>query len=138
MFHDLRYALRTLLKSPGFATIAVATLALGIGANSAIFSVVNTLLFHSLPYPHAEHLVRVQEKTAGFGFMDISYPNFLDWAAQNKVFESQAVVRPESFTLMDAGEPERLKGVRVSSGLFATLGVHPARGRNFLSGDDRK
>jgi putative ABC transport system permease protein len=82
--------------------------------------------------------VRVQEKTAGFGYMDISYPNFLDWAPQNKVFESQAVVRPESFTLMDAGEPERLKGVKVSSGLFATLGVYPARGRGFLSGDDHK
>jgi putative ABC transport system permease protein len=87
MFHDLRYAIRTLLKTPGFTTVVVATLALGIGANSAIFSVVNTVLFHALPYPHAERLVRVQEKTVGFGYMDISYPNFLDWAKQNKVFE---------------------------------------------------
>ncbi len=138
MLNDLRYAVRTLAKTPGFTAVAVATLALGIGANSAIFSVVNTVLFHALPYPHAERLVRVQEKTHSFGFMDISYPNFLDWAAQNKVFESQALVREGSFTLMGAGEPERLKGVKVSSGLFATLGVNPAQGRGFLPQDDQK
>ena len=138
MLNDLRYALRALRKTPGFTAVAVATLALGIGANSAIFSVVNTVVFHALPYPHAERLVRVQEKTQSFGYMDISYPNFLDWAAQNTVFENQALVRPESFTLMGAGEPERIKGVKVSSGLFATLRVHPTRGRDFLPQDDRK
>ena len=138
MLNDIRYAVRMLAKTPGFTAVAVATLALGIGANSAIFSVVNTVLFHALPYPHAERLVRVQERTQSFGFMDISYPNFLDWAAQNKVFESQALVREGSFTLMGAGEPERLKGVKVSSGLFATLGVNPAQGRGFLPQDDQK
>ena len=138
MLNDLRYAVRALRKSPGFTAVAVATLALGIGANSAIFSVVNTVVFHALPYPHAERLVRVQEKTQSFGYMDISYPNFLDWAAQNTVFENQALVRPESFTLMGAGEPERIKGVKVSSGLFATLAMHPTRGRDFLPQDDRK
>src|SRR5579859_3027651 len=138
MLHDIRYAIRTLSKTPGFAAVAVVTLALGIGANSAIFSVVNTVLFHALPYPEADRLVRVQEKTASFGLMDISYPNFLDWAARNNVFESQAVVRPESFTLISGGEPERIKGVKVSSGMFTTLGVHPALGRGFLAEDDRK
>src|SRR5579859_3154091 len=97
MLHDIRYAIRTLSKTPGFAAVAVVTLALGIGANSAIFSVVNTVLFHALPYPEADRLVRVQEKTASFGLMDISYPNFLDWAARNNVFESQAV-RSEEHT----------------------------------------
>jgi putative ABC transport system permease protein len=138
MMNDLRYALRMLAKTPGFTAVAVLTLALGIGANSAIFSVVNTLLFHALPYPHAERLVRVQEKTAGFGYMDISYPNFLDWASRNDVFESQTVIRPDSFTLMGAGEPERIRGVKVSSGMLTTLGVNPARGRGFLPADDRK
>src|SRR5690242_5457587 len=138
MFHDLRFAIRTLSKAPGFAAVAVLTLALGIGANSAIFSVVNTVLFHALPYPEADRLVRVQERTKSFGYMSIAYPNFLDWSEQNKVFSSQCVVREESFTLTGTGEPERIKGVKVSSGLFATLGVHPSHGRGFAPEDDRK
>jgi len=138
MLHDLRYAIRTLSKAPGFTAVAVVTLALGIGANSAIFSVVNTVLFHALPYPEADRLVRVQEKTKSFGYMSLAYPNFLDWSAQNKVSSSQCVVRAESFTLTGTGEPERIKGVKVSNGLFATVGVHPLHGREFLPEDDRK
>jgi putative ABC transport system permease protein len=138
MLHDLRYAIRTLFKTPGFAAVAVVTLALGIGANSAIFSVVNTVLFHALPYPEPERLVRVREKTKSFGYMSIAYPNFLDWSTQNKVFSSQCVVREESFTLTGTSEPERIKGVRVSNGLFATVGIHPSHGHGFLPEDDHK
>src|SRR2546429_9790288 len=138
MLHDLRYGIRPLSKAPGSTAVAVVTLALGIGANSAIFSVVNTVLFHALPYPEADRLVRVQEKTKSFGYMSLAYPNFLDWSAQNKVSSSQCVVRAESFTLTGTGEPERIKGVKVSNGLFATVGVHPLHGRKFLPEDDRK
>jgi hypothetical protein len=83
-------------------------------------------------------VVRVQEKSRSFGLMSTAYPNFLDWASQNKVFESEAAGRPDSFTLAGSGAPERLQGMRVSHDVFATLGVHAARGRDFLSEDDRR
>ena len=86
----------------------------------------------------ADRLVRVQERTKSFGYMSTAYPNFLDWSTQNKVFSSQCVVREESFTLTGTGEPERIKGVKASHGLFATVGIHPSHDREFLPEDDRK
>ena len=138
MLSDIRYLIRVLVKSPAFTLVAVLTLALGIGANTAIFSVVNSVLLHALPYPQAGRLVLVLENAKGFGEMATSYSNFLDWAAQNKVFESQAVVREDSFTLTGAGEPEHIRAIKGSVGIFSTMGVSPAIGRAFLPDEDRR
>jgi putative ABC transport system permease protein len=135
---DLRFGARMLLKQPGFTSIAVLTLALGIGANTAIFSIVNAVLLRPFPYKEPERLVVVQEReNAGAGFSP-SYPNFVDWRAQNTAFESISAVRGnESFNFTGAGEPERLQGRLVSAEFFSTLGVKPLVGRDFLPEEDR-
>ena len=138
LWQDLRYGARMLLKQPGFTLIAVLTLALGIGANTAIFSIVNAVLLRPFPYHAPERLVILQEReSAGRGFSP-SYPNFVDWRAQNTVFDSIAAVRQnESFNLTGAGEPERLQGRLVSAEFFSTLGIKPLVGRDFLAEEDR-
>src|SRR2546423_4971982 len=138
MLNDIRYSIRVLAKSPGFTLVSVLTLALGIGANTAIFSVVNSVLLHALPYPQAERMVLVLENAKGFGEMATAYPNFLDWAAQNKVFESQAVIREDSFTLTGVGQPEHIRAIKGSAGMFSTMGISPAIGRAFLPEEDRR
>src|SRR5579863_2643394 len=104
LMQDLRYAVRVLLKSPGFVLIAVLTLALGIGANSALFSVVNGVLLRPLPYPRPNELVIVSEKTANFDNSSISYPNFQDWQRSNSSFASLVAYRSDDFSITGSGE----------------------------------
>src|SRR6266480_6063424 len=139
LLQDLRYGLRTLLKNPGFTLIAVVALALGIGANSAIFSVVNAVLLRPLPFKTPEQLVMVWENAAHLGFPKNtpSPPNFIDWQRQNTVFTGMAAMSERSFNLTGVGEPERLDGRRVSANLFDLLGVPALLGRSFVPDDDR-
>ena len=131
-WQDLRFGARMLLKQPGFTLIAVVTLALGIGANTAIFSIVDAVLLRPFPYNAPERLVMLQERVSVGGGFSPSYPNFVDWRAQNKVFASMAAVRmDESFNLTGAGEPERLLGRLVSAEFLSTLGVKPLGGATF-------
>jgi putative ABC transport system permease protein len=137
LVQDLRYALRGLRKHRGFTAVAVLTLALGIGANTAIFTVINTVLLTPLPYAQPDQLVvlmeTVSERPAG-----VSYPNFVDWRTQTTALENVAAVRTrESFNLTGAGESERLAGRLVSANFLATLGVKPIRGRDFLAEEDQ-
>ena len=134
---DLRYALRGLRKHRAFTAVAVITLALGIGANTAIFTVINTVLLRPLPYEKPDELVvlteTVSERPAG-----VSYQNFVDFRNQNSVFENVTALRPrESFNLTGTGESERLQGRLVSANFFSTLGIKPIRGRDFLAEDDQ-
>jgi predicted permease len=134
---DLRFALRMLLKSPAFTAIAVLTLALGIGADTALFSVVNGVLLNPLPYSHSAELAAVYERNAGLDRAPISYLNFLDWQRQTKTFSSLAIYRGEDYTLTGLGEAERLRGYMTSADFFTTLGIHPLLGRTFSRDDDR-
>lgn len=135
---DIRYALRMLAKAPGFAAIAVLTLALGIGANSAIFSVVNGVLLNPLPYPNPNQLIEVAEKNALFSESSVSYPNFLDWAQQNHSFEALAAYRQNDASLTGSGEPLYVKSTQVSATFFPMLGVKPVIGRNFTAAEDKR
>lgn len=138
LIQDFRYGLRMLLKTPGFTIVAVFALALGIGANSAIFSVVNTVLLHPLPYKDPDRLMMVWEDSTKHGFPrdTPSVANYIDWRDQNQVFENMAAMAERSFNLTGVGEPERLDGRRVSASLFALLGVEPQLGRAFLPEED--
>jgi putative ABC transport system permease protein len=136
IWQDVRYGLRMLAKNPGFTVIAVLTLALGIGANTVIFSIVNSLLLRPLPYPKAEELVVVWETGKTFGPMSISYPNYEDWRAQAKAVDI-AIFRRQSFTLTGEGEPERLRGSLASASLFDVVEVPPQLGRSFRADEDR-
>ena len=137
--HDLRYAARLQRKNPGFTIVAVIALALGIGANTAIFSVVNTILLRPLPYKDPERLVMVWEDATRHGYPrdTPAAANFVDWRDQNQVFESMAAVADTSFNLTGSGDPERLEGRRVSANLFPLLGVEPQIGRVFNAGEDQ-
>jgi len=138
MLNDLRFAIRQLGKNPGFTAVAVLTLALGIGANTAIFSIVNAVLLRPFPYQAPERLVILEERISAGGSFSPSYPNFVDWRAQNMAFDSIAAVRGnESFNFTGAGEPERLQGRLVSAEFFSTLGIQPLLGRDFLPEEDR-
>jgi putative ABC transport system permease protein len=139
LWQDLRYGLRMLVKNPSFTIIAVIALALGIGANSAIFSVVNTVLLRPLPYKEPDRLVMVWEEATQQGFPSNtpSVANFIDWRNQNQVFEGMAATARQSFNLTGVGDPERIDGRRVSANLFTLLGVEPQLGRAFLPEEDR-
>jgi len=102
-WHDIRYGLRMLFKNPAFSVIAIATLALGIGANTALFSVINGVLLNPLPYPGAERLIALYSKSAHFSRQSISYPNFLDWQRENKSFALLAAYRGDSLNLTGQG-----------------------------------
>ncbi len=131
---DLRYGMRMLLKRPGFALIAIATLALGIGANTAIFSVVNTVLLRPLPFKESERLVLIREtKLPQFSEFAVAPANFLDWQKQNTVFERLVASRRGAVNLTGTGDPERLPSLQVTEGFVAMLGVQPQLGRGFLS-----
>jgi len=137
LWQDVRYGVRMLRKNPGFTAVAVLTLALGIGANTAVFSVVNATLLRPFPYEHPERLVVIQERNAGGGLQDASFANFADWRSQSASFASMAAQRgQESFNFSGSGEPERLQGHLVSADFFRTLGVRPFRGRDFVTEDD--
>ena len=137
LLQDIRYSFRMLAKNPGFAAIAILTLALGIGANTALFSVVNGALLNPLAYPHSEQLVTVYGKTPGFARAPISYLNFLDWQRATRTFSSMALYRNEPYNLTDIGEAELVGGSMISADFFPTLGVTPILGRNFRTDDDR-
>lgn len=137
LWQDVRYGLRVLLKSPGFTAIAVLTLTLGIGANTALFSVVNGVLLNPLPYPNPQELMAVYSKTAQFQTSSISYPNFLDWQRGNRSFSTLAAFRDQDFNYTGNGEPERLSGYMISAGFFDMLGVKPLAGRLFTPEDDQ-
>jgi putative ABC transport system permease protein len=139
ILQDLRYGLRMLWKNPGFTSVAVLALALGIGANSAIFSVVNTVLLQPLPYKSPAELIMLWENATHLGFPKNtpSPANFLDWARQSTVFTGMAAMAPKNFNLTGEGEPERLDGRRVSADLFDLLGVQPRLGRGFLPEEDK-
>jgi putative ABC transport system permease protein len=136
LFQDVRYGLRMLGKSPSFTAVAILTLALGIGANTAIFSIVNGVLLNPLPFPHADRLIALGENKANFENGSISYPNFRDWQKENRSFSSMAVSRIFSFSLLGAGGAEQIHGELISSDFFSTLGVKPLAGRLFANGED--
>jgi predicted permease len=134
---DLRYALRMLARSPAFTLIAVLTLALGIGANTALFSVVNGVLLNPLAYPHSDQLVAIYEKIAGLDSAPIEYLNFLDWQRDSRSFASMAAYRNEDYNFIGNGEGERLSGYMISGGFFSILGIAPVLGRTFRVDDDQ-
>jgi putative ABC transport system permease protein len=134
--NDLKFALRQLLKNPGFTAVAVLTLALGIGANTAIFSVVNAVLLRPLPFPESDRLVWLSEGNAE-GNYPISYPNFTDWQAQQTVFDHIGVYNSGSYNLVGSGDPRNLSAARMTAGAFAALRAQPALGRVFSADEDR-
>jgi predicted permease len=138
---DLRFALRMQRKSPGFTAVAVLTLALGIGANTSLFTVINGVLLNPLPYPHPDQVVTMAGWFPGFGpgFGEgpISYPDFLDWVRLNRTFSALAAYRPESFNLTGQGDAEQVTAMGVSASFFSLLGVNPILGRDFSSAEDQ-
>ena len=132
----MKFGWRTLRKAPGFTCIALATLAIGIGANTAIFSFVNGVMLKPLPYAEPERIVRVLEKPPGGDHNGISTLNYLDWAQQNTVFQSIAAQTGGSVTLTGVDEPIQLRGMRVSAHYFDVFGISPALGRGFAAGED--
>jgi predicted permease len=134
---DLRYGSRVLVKSPGFSLIAILTLALGIGANTAIFSVVNGVLLNPLPFHDPHQLVSMFQEMPNFKNGSISYLNFTDWRRMNTTFAAMAAYRSTGFNLSGNGEPERLHGEMISAGFFEILGVNPVMGRTFTTDEDR-
>jgi len=137
ILHDVRYAIRLLRNSPGFSVVAIATIALAIGANAAMFSFVNGALLSPLPYPDSDRIVRVLETRAAGGINGISTLNYLDWASQNAVFEYIAAETGWRATLTGGDEPVVIRGARVSAHYFDIFGVKAARGRTFLPDEDQ-
>src|SRR5271169_4270134 len=125
LLQDLRYGARTLVKSPGFAAVAILTLALGIGVNTALFSVVNGVLFKPLPYPHPEQLVWLAESKPNFATGSISFPNFRDWQKDNHTFSGMAVYRSYNFNILGLGDAEQVRARFITSDFFSVLGVNP-------------
>src|SRR5499427_10393070 len=139
MFDDLRFAFRQLVKNPSFTLIAIFALALGIGANTAIFSVVNAVLLRPLPYPDADKLVILRERSRIFDNGAVGYMNWLDWQAGQHSFTDIALVRRESVNFSvgaGLGAPERVRSVRASSGFLSVLGLKPKLGRDLSTTDD--
>jgi putative ABC transport system permease protein len=137
LWHDLRHGLRTLVKKPGFTLVAVITLALGIGANTAIFSVVNAVLLRPLPYPNAERLVAVSENSLEAPDISVAYPDYLDWRAQQSMFEEMSARMPTGGVITGANEPERVIGRLVTPSFFSTLGVQPMLGHAFTEAENK-
>jgi len=134
---DLHYASRQLRKNPGFAAVAVLTLALAIGANTALFSVVNGVLLNPLPFPQPDQLIALHESKPNFEGGSISYSNFFDWQKDNHTFASMAIARSNDWSLTGSGEAEQVHGEFISSDFFRVLRVKPFTGRWFLPGEDR-
>jgi putative ABC transport system permease protein len=133
----MRYALRSLIKSPAFTAVALMALILGIGTNTIVFSIVDAVLLRPLPYDHPERLLFVSENRRGRQPISVSYADFRDWQSQALSIESMAARRGETFTLLGKDEPEQIEGSEVTSQLFPLLGVRPAVGRTFLPDEDR-
>jgi putative ABC transport system permease protein len=137
LWQDIRFGARTLRKNPGFTAVAVLTLGLGIGANTAIFSVINAVLLRPPPFKDPERLAFVSEKSKDMDNMSVAYPNFLDWQREQESFSSLAAFRVEEWNITGDGRPERITGLQVSSSFFATLGIQPVRGRVFTADEDK-
>jgi predicted permease len=137
LLQDIRYAIRQLRKSPGFTIIALITLALGIGVNSALFSVVNGVLLNPLPYSNPDQLTAIFQTSATFGQGSISYPNFLDWQKDNRSFTAVAAYRNDDFNLSGQGATERIQTGMVTAEFFSVLGIQPPVGRNFTIEEDK-
>jgi predicted permease len=137
LLDDIRYATRMLIKARGFAVIGVLTLALGIGASTALFSIVNGVLLNPLPYPRAAELVTIYEDAPGISNASMSYLNFLDWQRMSRTFSSMAIYRNQDFSFTGVGQAERVTGFMVSADFFRTLGQTPVLGRDLASDDDR-
>ena len=138
VWQDVRYGVRMLLKNPAVTIIVIIALALGIGANTAIFSVVNAVLIRPLPYAESERLVFLNEKSPVLDEMSVSYPNFSDWREQNHSFEKMGVYNRASYNLTGAGEAERIVTGQVSADLFSVLRVNPLHGRLFTNDEDKR
>ena len=138
LLQDIRYGIRLLRRTPGFTLVALLTLTLGIGANTAIFSVVNGILLNRLPFVDPDRLVVLHESSVIFNQGSISYPNFLDWQKDNTVFSAMAAYRFTAMSLTGNGQAEQLRGEMVSAGLFSLLGVAPVLGRDFTPDDDHQ
>jgi len=136
MFQDLRLGLRMILKNSGFSAVVVMTLALGIGANVALFSVVNSVLLNPLPFPQPDQLVTLAQSKPNFDMGAIPYPNFQDLQRENQTFSAMAISRGSGFSLIGAGEAERVSARQVSADFFSVLDLKPVRGRTFSSGED--
>ncbi|HEY6399934.1 MAG TPA: ABC transporter permease, partial [Blastocatellia bacterium] len=136
MFQDLKFGARMLLKNPGFTAMVIMTLALGIGANAALFSVVNGVILNPLPFPQPEQLISLHQSKPNFETGAIPYPNFRDWQRENQTFSAMVISRGTSFGLIGAGEAERVSGQWITANFFSTLGVKPLMGRDFAPGED--
>lgn len=139
MIHDIRYGIRSLMKRPGSTAVALITLALGIGVNTAIFSAVDSVLLRPLPFKDPERLVSIWEQTLKIGILrnEVAPANFVDLRTQNQSFEAIGATGPQDLNLTGDGEPERISGQLVSANVFSILGVEPALGRTFLTNEDQ-
>jgi hypothetical protein len=137
LWQDLRYAVRSVRKTPAFSAVVIATLALGIGANAAIFSVADAVMLRPYPYPDLDRILILSETTRSGQGMSVAWPTFQDWSAQNQVFEQLGIYRGAIVNLTGGDQPERLNGSVASSGVFAALGIQPLAGRVFGVEDDR-
>jgi putative ABC transport system permease protein len=137
MIREFRYAIRSLVKQPVFTAIAIVTLALGIGANTTIFSVVNGVLLKSLPYPNSDRLVSLSQNSIERPDMSVSFPDYLEWRSQQTIFEDMSARLPAGGIITGGGEPERVIGRLVTASFFSTLGVQPALGRAFTEAEDQ-
>src|SRR5581483_2014854 len=135
LVQDLRYGWRTLLKSPGFASTALLTIALGIGANTALFSVIYGVLLSPLPFKDASRLVELNETTPNVGDVSVSYPNFEDWRAGSRTLSKMAAVVPTAFNLAGIRQPEYIQGLAVSPEFLSMTDVQPILGRRFTSAE---
>jgi predicted permease len=135
---DLRYTARTLARAPGFTAVAILVLALGIGANTAVFSVTDYVLIRPLPFPSPERLVTFWHRLPGYRHVEVSPANYRDWKRMNTVFEEMGAVAPGAVNLIGEGAPERIQAASVTGNLFAVLGVPPQLGRSIVPSDDRE
>ena len=138
LWQDLRYGFRTLWSNPRFTAVAMLVLALGIGANTAIFSVVNGVLLQPLGYPDPDRLLNIVETTPDFGASSVAYPNYLDWRRESQSFTNLGSVRSDYINFTGSGDPEQLSGEYASASFFQVLGVTPFLGRNLLPEEDRQ
>ena len=136
LISHLRYTIRLLLKSPGFTITTVLIMGLAIGANTAIFSLVDAVLLESLPYPEPERLFTIIEANASYPKMSVSYPDYVDWRANQHSFADMAVFRRDNFNLTGNGDPAWVHGAFVTSSYFRVLGFGPTLGRGFTESDD--
>src|SRR5258707_142291 len=137
LIKDIRYGMRSLLKHPGFTAIVVVTLAVGIGASSAIFSIVNSVLLRPLPYARADRLVAIEALGRDGKRVQISPANFLDWRAQNTVFEHLAAILTRPANLALADQAERIDLAMTSANFFSVFGTEPERGRFFITEEEQ-